>query len=772
VARQESDRRFQAIFDQAAVGVSLSSADRWVLVNQKLCEILGYTRDELLQRNFRDVTHPDDLETTLAELTRLITNQVQTFTTEKRYIRKDGSPVWVSVTASALRLPSGEPQYGIAIVSDITERRRAEDALRRSEELNRRILDGVPGAIVHVSLEGRALQVNAIAGQILEIDEKHPESVCVTDFAHRVLNERGGELALADFPVSKCFETGEPQGPVTVGVRRSDGAVAWMILSALPITDLHTGELRSAVVTFVDITKRKQTEEELEELSYRYRNLLESITDGFFALDHSGRFTYVNPKAEELLQRPRAALIGTPVWEQFPEGIDSAFHKEYLRVMSERVPSVTEAYYPPLNRWFKSRAYPSQDGMSVLFEDITEQHAREITVMSDILHALNARFDVSDAFSEVAAGLRTLTGCDRSSVTLFDDDYEWGMLLALEQPEDGVHPGARLRLSELPATTDVLLGRPHLVRDMESYLDSPLVQRVYAAGFRSLLSLPLRNTHRVSGMLTLTWRVPDGANITHVPLLNQIADAVAMAVDKSRLFEAVRSGREQLEALSHRLLEVQETERRHIARELHDEIGQGLTGLKLVLDTVERLPPESLHSHLTDVHKLVNDLLTRVRNLSLDLRPGMLDDLGLLPALLWLFGRYTSQTNVRVAFEHSGLDRRFSPEVETAAYRIVQEALTNVARHAGVFEVMVRAWADSTAVTVQVIDAGAGFDPDHALHGGTTGGVTGMRERALLLGGQLTIESASGTGTRLSAELPLPGRMDGDEDAHQHPASR
>jgi signal transduction histidine kinase len=134
----------------------------------------------------------------------------------------------------------------------------------------------------------------------------------------------------------------------------------------------------------------------------------------------------------------------------------------------------------------------------------------------------------------------------------------------------------------------------------------------------------------------------------------------------------------------------------------------------------------------------------------------MLDDLGLLPALLWYFERYTSRTDVQVAFKHTGLERRrFAPEVETAAYRIVQEALTNVARHAGVSEVTVRIWADQDTLGAQIEDHGVGFDPEVALDGGTTGGLSGMHERAVLLESQLTIESAPGAGTRLTAEFLL-----------------
>ena len=192
---------------------------------------------------------------------------------------------------------------------------------------------------------------------------------------------------------------------------------------------------------------------------------------------------------------------------------------------------------------------------------------------------------------------------------------------------------------------------------------------------------------------------------------------------------------------------LEENERRNLARELHDEIGQTLTGLKLRLEA----------GQTAEARGLVEELMSSVRNLSLDLRPAMLDDLGLLPALLWLFERYTTQTGVKVAFEHDGLSGRLAAETETAAFRIVQEALTNVARHAGAETVVVRVWAQGRTLGVQVDDSGKGFDPGK-VNDGKTGGLSGMRERAAALGGQLTLESKPGEGARVMAELPLSPR--------------
>lgn len=219
--------------------------------------------------------------------------------------------------------------------------------------------------------------------------------------------------------------------------------------------------------------------------------------------------------------------------------------------------------------------------------------------------------------------------------------------------------------------------------------------------------------------------------------------------------EALKKSTDHLKTLSRRLMEVQELERRNIALELHDEIGQVLTGLKLTLDVSSRLPAAELGDSLARARGLVNELMARVRKLSLDLRPAMLDDFGLLPTLLWHIEHYTAQTHVKVNFKHSGLEKeRFTPDVETIAYRLVQEALTNVARHANVQEATVRVWTHQDTLSIEVADSGDGFDLETAVTRETSG-LAGMRERATLNGGQLKIESRVGEGTRLLAELNI-----------------
>jgi PAS domain S-box-containing protein len=226
------------------------------------------------------------------------------------------------------------------------------------------------------------------------------------------------------------------------------------------------------------------------------------------------------------------------------------------------------------------------------------------------------------------------------------------------------------------------------------------------------------------------------------------AAEMALRESETRLQERVTAATAELRALSRRLLAVQEEERRHLARELHDEIGQMLTGLGFQLGAAA---PEEAPG-LADARRTVQELTEQVRQMSMDLRPSALDAYGLLAAARWHIDRYQTRTGVRVDFRYEGLDRRFQPVVEVAAYRVLQEALTNVARHGGTEAASVSMLADGTMLTVAIRDSGRGFDPAIAW---SASGLSGMQERVELLGGTLTVDTAPGAGTLIAAELPL-----------------
>jgi two-component system sensor histidine kinase UhpB len=207
------------------------------------------------------------------------------------------------------------------------------------------------------------------------------------------------------------------------------------------------------------------------------------------------------------------------------------------------------------------------------------------------------------------------------------------------------------------------------------------------------------------------------------------------------------------------IINAQEQERKRIARELHDETSQVLTSLLISLAILEEsITTQEARDRIADTRKLAHQTLRAIRNLSIDLRPSALDDLGLLPALRWYVKEYQQKCSIDVEFVAHGFKQRLPAEVETALYRIVQESLTNTARHANAHKVLITMKEDADAVYVTIKDDGRGFDVGTLLKTPDQErglGLAGMNERAVLLDGSLTIHSSSGHGTTIEVHIPL-----------------
>src|ERR1700726_4572951 len=224
---------------------------------------------------------------------------------------------------------------------------------------------------------------------------------------------------------------------------------------------------------------------------------------------------------------------------------------------------------------------------------------------------------------------------------------------------------------------------------------------------------------------------------------------------------ALRQTNERLQELSRRLFQVQEDERRHLARELHDQMGQALTAAKLNLQAAQGLEERGLIARkLDDGIAVLETLLQQARQISLDLRPPLLDDLGLVPALRWYLDQQAQRAGLRIEFFADPALERMSPETETACFRVAQEALTNVVRHARAQTVSVELHRTPEALHLVVRDDGIGFDVMTVEQQGVSLGLLGMRERVTLLGGEMDCKSAPGRGTEIHAFFPVRTRSD------------
>jgi signal transduction histidine kinase len=261
---------------------------------------------------------------------------------------------------------------------------------------------------------------------------------------------------------------------------------------------------------------------------------------------------------------------------------------------------------------------------------------------------------------------------------------------------------------------------------------------------------------RLIGSINLYSDRPTAYSAENVELIREAANQVAIALQNARLYDENRQARQRLEVLSRRLIRAQEDERRQIARELHDEIGQALTAVKVNLQDVKNRVARH-DDRVTECISIVDDTLARARSMALDLRPSLLDDLGLVAALQWYVERHARRTGLEGHFIADPEKLRATPEIETACFRMVQEALTNIARHARATRFSVELLQHNGGLELIVRDDGCGFDPPFALKRASTGaslGLLGMIERIELIGGKVEFVSAPGKGTEVQASIP------------------
>lgn len=642
-----------------------------------------------------------------------------------------------------------------------SERKHAEARLRDNEERYRALAETASDIIITIDEQSRILYVNAAAersfgyareemiGQALTmLMPEHLRAQHLHGFA-RYLHSGARQLAKPSIEMLGLHRSGR-EVPLEISfgefVRRGQR--------------IFTGIAR-------DISERKQTEAALRENENRFRALFEKSWDGVVLINTAGVVTFASPAITRIVGYAVSEYVNTDAFSYMHPDDRSRVWQVLVGLLQQPGASATVEYrYRHKDgswRWIECTGTnllpePSVQAVVCNYRDISERRESE-QALRQSEERFRALIEHSwDGVLLINAGGEMLYASPSTHRIMghVGNELLAQNAFALMHPEDLPQITAQFqRLMTQPAATITVEFRYQHKDGSWRWLEGTGTNLLAAPSVEALVINYRDVTERKLAEVALRQ--------AHDELEQRVAARTAELQHRNQklaqLYQEVQGSRRQLQQLSHRLVEAQENERRAIARELHDEVGQLLTGLKMNLEVVRRMPPQAVAANLTQAQSQLEDLMARVRNLSLDLRPAMLDDLGLLPALLWLFDRYTAQTKVQVNFKHVDIEGRYAPELETASYRIVQEALTNVARHSRVAEVTVLLWATLDRLWVQIEDQGVGFDPDCVIATGHSSGLTGMRERALLLGGQLTIESAPGGGARITAELPLLKRV-------------
>lgn len=370
---------------------------------------------------------------------------------------------------------------------------------------------------------------------------------------------------------------------------------------------------------------------------------------------------------------------------------------------------------------------------------------RQLETLNEIGDALVSELELEPLLALVARRLRELV--DARLVLIALPDNEEGLRVAAAEGEAAFGVvGMRLEFGGSKAGRVLERGRSERV---DAVLEDPEIDQQAARrlGIHSALFVPLVVHGRPIGVVMAHDKAGPDPSFTDddLRLAETLAARAGIAVDLSQRVsrDAVR-----------RVVAAQELERKRLARELHDETGQALTSILLGLKALEdAVATDEARAAAASLRELVVSTLQDVRRLAVELRPAALDDFGLVPAVERLADTFREQTGIQVDLEGQLGEQRLPSEVETALYRIVQEALTNIVKHAGAQRVSILLTQKDRSVAAVVEDDGVGFDPGADGEEGL--GLAGMRERVGLVGGRLTIESAAGAGTTLVAEVPL-----------------
>jgi len=390
------------------------------------------------------------------------------------------------------------------------------------------------------------------------------------------------------------------------------------------------------------------------------------------------------------------------------------------------------------------------------------EYSRRLDLLRKIDREILAAGSAADIAGQVLPLLRNLI--PHSHAAIYRQDPRRQILTLLAEDGSG-RPLSKLkgRLEIADLGVAFKLGPESLcpvIMTLDRGAKLPAVpEQLRGAGIEVLMAIPLGHHDQILGVLLLGGPGPASFSAAQTEIAQEVGEIISLALAHTQLLENVTLNRRQLESLSHKLIVVREQESRHIARELHDEIGQTLAVLNVNLAAVKKGAGSPRERESVDgCLDLVARLIIKVRRLSLDLHPSLLDDFGPVTALRRHVESLADRTGLDIRFQADEGIGRLGAELETVCFRVVQEAITNSLRHAEAGHILVQMRLCAGKLEVSVSDNGRGFDPEAALErsvGGRSLGLLGMRERVSLVGGEISIISAPGEGATIKALLPL-----------------
>ena len=755
----ESQERFSKAFNASPLSITITSLEtgKLIEVNDTFVETTGYSREEAIGKTTIELGLWNDTAERDAELDA-VSQTGSLRDNEYRFRLKDGSEIVGLLSAEFIEI-GGKP-CALTLIQDITERKQAEEKLKESEEFSRTILESSPDCIKVLDTDGRLMLMNENGINLLEIDEfgefcgKGWETLWPPESREKIATA----VAAAVEGTTGHFQAFAPT---------AKGTPKWWDVVVAPIRDAD-GRVTRVISVSRDITAGRQAEDDLRESEDRFVRFMHHLPGLAWIKDIDGRYVYANDAALTVFNATRERLYGSTDREVFPPETATRFEENDSRAKSSvtGVQAVETLEHPDGTMHYSIVSkFPILDaderpaligGMAI---DITDRMQAE-----EALRRSEEKYRT--IFNSIDEGFCTV------EIILDDEgkptDYRFleynPIFEELTGLQNAIGKTAKELVPDLESFWIDTYGRVALTGEsvrFESYA-APMKRwfNVYASRVGDENS---RKVAIVFSNITARKEIEQALRNAKAELERRVVERTAELAEVHQDLQTESAERLRIEKervlLLDRVVTVQNEERRRIARDLHDELGQQITALRLKLQSAQAASGEKevVSSLIEETQSIANTLDKDISFLAWEVRPAELAESDLLAATGAYIKQWARFSSVKAEFRSSGFGRsRLEPEQETNIYRIVQEALNNTHKHARAANVSILLEKRRREITLIIEDDGQGFDPERqSKKDRRRMGIIGMSERAALLGGTVEIESSPGRGTTIFLRIPV-----------------
>ncbi len=648
----------------------------------------------------------------------------------------------------------------------------ARDAVKNASQKEkdlRQILDNLPDGLFTMDKEGRVTYFNPAAERITGISA----SDALGTHCRKIFKTTTCQIGCPNTNSTQIEKNVYNRGFAVTTLDSRDLSIT----TSISVLKDHAGNVIGGVQVFRDISDRKRLEDDLRLSEIKYRRIFEGSKDMIFITAKDGVIKDVNQAAVELLgygsKKELLSLFSiedvyhNPMhWQVFKKQIDRhGFVKDFEAGFKRKDGT-------RMHCLLSGNAVRNENkeiiGYEGIVKDITarmdairdlQKHHRELSLLNAVALVMNATQDLDDILMTALKNVLEVLNLTSGGIFLIDHEtstfelkVQQGLFKEMSTKTYQAHFHDQDLMQSLLKETLALEPRPSFPTFTVVLKDSQPEHSIQLTCFL------ITAKEKASGFLALDF--PSNKDLTEqdLHLLGSLGNFLGGAVENTQLLMTIHKHREELKGLTARLFQSQELERRRIARELHDEAGQALTGINFTLETIGKgLSADSdiTKQLIDDVKKQINHTYQGIRRLSYTLHPALLSDLGLEPALDSYMTGIAKHTEMDIEFKMVGFNERLNPEIETVLYRLSQEALTNTLKHSAAKHFKLSIIKGYPHIIFAAEDDGVGFDASEFNRHKDTLGLLSMRERASMLGGSFTIRATKGKGTRIRIKIPL-----------------